>query len=255
MKLFYRKHGAGQPILILHGLFGQCDNWQTIGKKIADAGFEVYLIDQRNHGLSPHSNEWNYEVMAEDIKELIENNKLEHVILIGHSMGGKAAMQFAENYPHFLHKLIVVDIAPRYYSVHHQTILKALTSVDFTIVKNRKEADEIMAEYIPESDTRQFLLKNIYWREDGLLAWRFNLPVIADNIEEVGKENLTNTICTVDALFMRGELSDYITESDEHEIALKFPNSQIITIKQSRHWIQAEQPQQFYDKAIKFINN
>ena len=145
MKLFHRKFGEGQPLIILHGLFGQSDNWNTLAKQFSEQGFEVYTVDQRNHGLSPHSEDWNYKVMSEDILELINDNQLKNVILLGHSMGGKTAMQFAINHPDYLNKLIVADIAPKHYPIHHQGVLDALHAVDFNVVKTRKEVEEVLS--------------------------------------------------------------------------------------------------------------
>lgn len=187
MKLFYRKSGQGQPLIILHGLFGQNDNWGTLGRQFAEQGFEVYLVDLRNHGLSPHSDVWNYQVMSDDILELINDNNLKQVILMGHSMGGKVAMQFAIQHPELLDKLIVVDIAPKYYPPHNLDVLNALNAVDFSIVKSRKEVESILSETLTDFGTKQFLLKNIYWKENTELDWRFNLKVITKLIENVGE--------------------------------------------------------------------
>lgn len=168
MKLFYRKFGQGQPLIILHGLFGQSDNWNSLAKQFSEQGFEVYIVDQRNHGLSPHSDEWNYKVMSEDIFELIDDLKLQNVILLGHSMGGKTVMQFALDHENMLDKLIVA-IAPKYYPLHHQIVLQALEAVDFKTIKTRREAEDILNTYITDFGTKQFLLKNIYWKENGEL--------------------------------------------------------------------------------------
>jgi esterase len=253
MKLFYRKSGQGQPLIILHGLFGQSDNWNTIAKQFADNGFEVYVVDQRNHGLSPHSDVWNYKAMSEDVLELITDNNLHNVILLGHSMGGKTAMQFAIDHAEYLDKLIVVDIAPKYYTPHHQTILKGLKAVDFTIVKTRREAENILSEYITDLGTKQFLLKNIYWKDNGELAWRFNLDVIAAQIENIGVATPNDKICEVPTLFIRGERSHYILDEDINLIEEIFPRSILETIKGAGHWIHAEQPAAFFECVMEFV--
>ncbi|OFY83726.1 MAG: alpha/beta hydrolase [Bacteroidetes bacterium RIFCSPLOWO2_12_FULL_35_15] len=253
MKLFYRKSGQGQPLIILHGLFGQCDNWNTLAKQFAENGFEVYCVDQRNHGLSPHSDVWNYQVMSEDILELINDNQLQNVILLGHSMGGKVAMQFAVDHEQLLDKLIVVDIAPKYYSMHHQQVLEALQSVDFDKVKSRKEAEEILSKFISDFGTKQFLLKNLYWKTETELAWRFNLKVIVEQIENVGEALITNTSCTVPALFIRGEKSNYILDEDIHSIQDIFPHFELTTIADAGHWVHAEKPKEFFDFVIRFL--
>lgn len=253
MKLFYRKFGQGQPMIILHGLFGQADNWNTLAKQFAEKDFEVYCVDQRNHGLSPHSDVWNYYAMTEDILELINDNQLQNVILLGHSMGGKVAMQFAINHPQFLDKLIVVDIAPKYYPMHHQHVLEALQAVDFSKVKSRKEVEGILSNFISDFGTKQFLLKNLYWKTETELAWRFNLKVIVEQIENVGEALITNTICTVPALFIRGEKSNYILDEDLNSIQDVFPHFELATIADAGHWVHAEKPTEFFERVMKFL--
>lgn len=254
MKLFYRKHGQGQALIILHGLFGQCDNWNTLGKKFSEL-FEVYLVDQRNHGLSPHSDVWTYESMSADLLELITDNNLTDVLLIGHSMGGKAIMDFASRYPEYIDKMIVSDIAPKAYPVHQQDVIMALNSVDFEVVKSRKQVEDILAQRISDFGTRQFLLKNLYWIQENRLAWRFNLEVISKNIEEIGKESLAGKVCETNTLFMRGAKSNYITDSDLEEIIQKFPHAKVSTIPNAGHWIHAEQPQLFYEAAMEYFRS
>src|ERR1035437_8894201 len=174
MQLAFRKYGSGQPLLILHGLFGQSDNWNTLAKRFGENGFETFTIDQRNHGLSPHSDIMNYEVMADDIKEFIETHNLKNPILLGHSLGGKVAMSFALKYPGVLDKLIVVDMSPKEYEPHHDSVIQALNAVDFSKINTRKEAEAILNEFIPDFGTKQFLLKNIYWEDaaNNKMNWR-----------------------------------------------------------------------------------
>lgn len=255
MKLFYRKFGEGQPLIILHGLFGQSDNWNSLARQFSELDNAIYTVDLRNHGLSPHSEEWTYQSMSDDILELITDLKLKDVILIGHSMGGKLAMQFAMLHPELLKKLIVVDIAPKYYPPHHGEILKALNSVDFNVVKNRKDAEAILSESISDMGTKQFLLKNIYWKEDGLLAWRFNLDVITRKIETVGQETPNYSVCNTPTLFIRGERSKYILDTDLQQINTLFPFSEIKTIAQAGHWVHAEKPVDFFEVVVDFVNS
>jgi len=253
MKLFYRRSGQGQPLIILHGLFGQSDNWNTLAKQFSDNGFQVYAVDARNHGLSPHSDEWNYKVMSDDILELIKDNNLEDVIFMGHSMGGKVAMQFAIDHPQHLDKLIVVDIAPKYYPLHHQSVLAALQAVDFSVVKARREVEDVLSQYISDLGTKQFLLKNIYWKENGELAWRFNLNVMVQKIENIGEATVSDKICDVTTLFIRGEKSNYILEEDIDLIQEIFPRSILETITDAGHWVHAEKPKAFFECVMKFI--
>ena len=254
MKLFYRKFGQGPKLIILHGLFGQSDNWNTHAKQFADHGFEVYTVDLRNHGLSEHSSLWDYQTMSEDIMELIKLCNLQNIILLGHSMGGKVAMQFALDHHKLLDKLIVVDIAPKYYPRSNNNILQALNAVDFKIIKNRKEAESTLSMYISEPEIKQFLLKNIYWNENAELAWRFNLKVITEKIENIGQEISKIKKCNKPAVFIRGELSNYILNEDFNLIQEIFPLSIIETVPNAGHWVHAEQPKYFFDCIIKHIS-
>ncbi len=254
MKLAFRKYGSGQPLIILHGLFGQGDNWTTHAKLFAEQNYEVYAVDVRNHGLSPHSDEFTYEAMSEDLLELIEDNNLQNVILMGHSMGGKVVMEFALHHSEFPDKLIVVDIAPKGYAPHHHHVLEGLNAVDFSIVKTRKEAEAILLKSIDDMGTRQFLLKNLYWKTDTELAWRFNREAITNHIENVGKEIVSRYNTTTPTLFIRGENSNYIKDNDITLIDELFPQSRLETIAGAGHWIHAEKPKEFFDCVMKFIH-
>ncbi|MCW3086330.1 MAG: Alpha/beta hydrolase [Bacteroidetes bacterium] len=253
MKLHFRKYGQGQPLIILHGLFGQSDNWNSLAKQFGENGFEVYAVDQRNHGLSPHSDEWDYQVMSDDLHELITDNNLTNVILLGHSMGGKTAMQYTLQHPDMVDKLIVADIAPKYYPPQHGDVVKALKAIDFNIVKTRKEAEAILSEYVPDFGTKQFLLKNIYWKEDGLLDWRFNLKTILEKMENVGLAITADESVDVPALFIRGENGGYVLEEDLNMIHDLFPRSMLETIAGAGHWVHAEKPKEFFEAVMNFI--
>lgn len=252
MQLNFKKIGEGNPLIILHGLFGSLDNWMTIAKELGK-DFEVYILDARNHGQSPHDDVFNYQVMVEDLKEFIEEYQIIDPIVLGHSMGGKTAMQFAVDYPHLISKLIVVDIAPKAYPIHHDLIINSLKSLNFEVIKTRKEADEKLAQSILDISTRQFLLKNLYWVEPTKLSFRFNLEVISKNIEEVGTEIKLTSPFYQQTLFIRGEQSKYILDSDFNLISSIFPNAQLKTIKNSGHWVHAEQPLVFLNIVKAFL--
>lgn len=240
-------------MIILHGLFGQSDNWNALAKHFGESGFEVFVVDQRNHGLSEHSEKWGYKVMSKDVEELISDNKLKNIILIGHSMGGKVAMQYAIDHPENLEKLIVVDISPKEYPLHHEKVMQGLNSVDFKIVKTRKEVEEVLSKSIADLGIKQFLLKNIYWKENGELAWRFNLKVIADEIKVIGEEIESGSPSEVETLFIKGEKSNYILESDKELILKLFPNSTFETFADTGHWVHAEKPKEFFESVITFV--
>ena len=251
MKLFSRIIGEGSPLLIVHGLFGMSDNWQSLGKKFANF-YEVHLIDQRNHGRSPHSKVFNYKVLADDLVKYIKDHKLKNVLLMGHSLGGKTAMEFAVRYPDLVNKLIVVDISPKAYPVHHDTIIEGLQSLDFNVLNSRGEADRKLAEYIVDAGVRQFLLKSLYWVEKGRLAFRFNLESIAEQINEVGKSLADKFEYDGPCLFIDGASSAYILDEDEDLILEHFPEADIVTISDAGHWVHAEQPKRFFDEVLRF---
>jgi pimeloyl-ACP methyl ester carboxylesterase len=255
MNLFFRKSGSGQPLIILHGLFGISDNWTTLAKKLSDH-FTVYAVDLRNHGQSPHSDQWKYWIMAEDVLELIENEKLKNVILLGHSMGGKVAMYLALDSPQLISKLIVSDIAPRKYPVGNQDVVDALLKVHPEKLASRKEAEDILAKDLKDNSTIQFLLKNLYWNEspDGTkkLDWRFNLPVISKNLAAVSEATDEPAGSDIETLFINGEKSNYVTKEDEAEIKRVFPRAIIKTIAGAGHWVHADKPDEFFDAVMQF---
>ncbi|WP_310992863.1 alpha/beta fold hydrolase [Aequorivita marina] len=245
--------GKGKPFVILHGFLGMSDNWKTLGTRWSEAGYEVHLLDQRNHGRSFHSDEFSYELMAEDLKEYCEEHDLKKIILLGHSMGGKVAMQFAVTYPEMVSKLIVADIAPKAYPPHHQDILKALSQLDFTKIKSRGEAEEVLSEYIKDKGVQLFLLKNLYRKSKNELGLRINLPVLSEKIEEVGQALDADTVFKGDTLFLSGEKSGYIEPMDEILIKNHFPKAKINTIANAGHWLHAENPDEFYDNVKNFL--
>lgn len=214
--------GEGYPFVILHGFLGMGDNWKTHGKNFAELGYEVHLVDQRNHGHSFHDTAFSYEVLAEDLKNYCKAKNLEDIILLGHSMGGKTAMLFSTEYPNLVSKLMVADISPRFYPVHHDTILNGLSALDFDVIKSRGEADKALSEYVSDFGTRQFLLKNLYWVEKGKLGLRINLEVLKDEVAEVGEALPSYARFDKETLFLRGDRSEYIGPEDERIIKIIF---------------------------------
>lgn len=251
MKLNFKKIGSGKPLVILHGLFGSADNWFSISKELKDK-YTLYLVDQRNHGDSPHSDEWNYKVMVADLKELLEDENLDKIYLMGHSMGGKTAMNFALTYPENVEKLIIADIAPRYYGIHHQTILEGLNSIDLDRIESRKDADDQLAKYVPNLGERQFLLKSL-GRENGGFAWKINLPVITKNIGIVGEGLSEGKTFAGPTLFLAGSKSKYIQQSDMADISNFFTDSDVEFIANAGHWLHAEQPAAVVEEIEKFL--
>lgn len=247
--------GTGKPFVILHGFLGMSDNWKTLGLRWSEVGYEVHLLDQRNHGRSFHSDEFSYEIMAEDLKHYCEEHKLKSIILLGHSMGGKVAMQFAVSYPDIVSKLIIADIGPKAYPQHHQDILKALSLLNFSMMKSRGDAENMLSEYIKDEGTRLFLLKNLYRNSNKKFDLRINLPVLIDKIEEVGKALPENAIFNGETLFLGGEKSGYIDPMDTQLIKKHFPQAEIQKVSNAGHWLHADNPDEFFNKSLVFLEN
>jgi esterase len=255
MKLLHANiEGTGTPLLILHGFLGMGDNWKTLGTRFAENGYEVHMIDQRNHGRSFHDDAFSYEVMAEDVKQYCDHHGFKNVLLLGHSMGGKTAMLFASKYPEYVSKLIVADIAPKQYPQHHQDILKGLGSLDFKTMNSRGDADDQLKNYISNLGIRQFLLKNLYRKSKDTFGLRINLPVLIENIEEVGKGLPDDAKYDEETLFIRGGRSGYIEEMDEILIKKHFPKATIATVPDAGHWLHAEKPDAFFEELMPFLS-
>lgn len=251
MKLHARVLGEGRPLLILHGLFGMSDNWQSLAKRWAEE-FAVHLIDLRNHGRSPHHPDISYQAMADDLQAYCGDNNLEKILLLGHSMGGKAAMLLAALQPELIEKMIVVDIGPKEYPLHHQMVIEALEALPLSELQSRSEAEQKFASEL-EPGVRLFLLKNLYWKEKDQLAWRFNLRNLVNQIEEVGAALPAQAYVEVPTLFVRGGASDYITDADWAQIQNQFPNARLETLAGAGHWLHAEKPTQFYPLVREFL--
>jgi len=245
--------GEGKPLIILHGYLGMSDNWKTLGTQFATEGFQVHMLDLRNHGRSFHSEEFTYEAMVQDVFDYCSQNNLETIDLLGHSMGGKVAMLFATTYPEKVNKLIIADIGPKYYAPHHQDIMAALNAVDFSQKPSRNEVDDIMSKHIPDFGTRQFLLKSLYWVEPGQLGFRFNLDVFNRKIENIGTPLPENAVFEKPTLFLRGGNSNYIKDIDMDLIKKHFPFAELKTIPNAGHWLHAENPAAFYTETIAFL--
>lgn len=254
MKLFFRQVGdSGPAIVILHGIFGSSDNWLTNSKTIAAKGYRVFAIDQRNHGHSPRADDQSYVSMAGDLREFLTDQGLEKPILLGHSMGGKTVMQYAMLYPDTFEKLVIVDIAPKFYPVHHRDIIRGLKAIDLLSIASRNDADAILSDYEPLVPVRQFLLKNLYRNEQGQFDWRLNLPVIERELHGVGDELTNPRLINDPTLFIRGSESPYILDEDIPAIKRIFPNVTIETIQGAGHWVQAEKPVEFVEALMKFL--
>ena len=252
MILNHRSLGQGPPVVVLHGLFGSLDNWISVGKQLA-ANYSVYLVDLRNHGNSFHGDEFTYTAMAGDISQLVNELKIDPISIIGHSMGGKVGMFYTVLNENFVKKLIVVDIAPRHYPVHHQRILDGLSAIDVNTITSRSQADDVLRSYVPDEGTRQFLLKNLKRNSSGSFEWKINLPVIRDQIENVGESLPESPAVQVSTLFIKGGGSDYISGEDHQDIHHRFANVKIQTIPGAGHWVHAEAPRAFLKSVNEFL--
>lgn len=253
MKLNFRTLGEGEPLIIMHGVFGSSDNWQTLGKVFAEK-FKVYLVDLRNHGNSPHSDEFDYNVMVKDVVELMDAEGLKKSHILGHSMGGKVAMHLATQHAEKVDKLVVVDIAPKYYHPHHQQIFEGFHSVDLQNLENRKDADDQMAKVISNMGVRQFILKNLDRKKDGSFDWKLNVDAIEKAIEKVGEGMEGDVSFEGTSLFIAGGKSDYITDADHDLIREHFPKAIVATVKDAGHWVHAEKPKELGEMVMEFLN-
>ncbi|MDO4763404.1 MAG: alpha/beta fold hydrolase [Flavobacteriaceae bacterium] len=240
-------------LLVFHGLFGMLDNWGSFGRIFGEL-MPCHLVDLRNHGKSFHSEEMSLQAMADDILFYLNHYQLDKVHLLGHSLGGKAIMQFAISYPERVEKLIVVDIAPKAYIPHHQEVISALESVDFSLVSSRKEVETKLSENIKSMPVVQFLMKNLYWEAEGKLNWRFNLKTLAEKYDDFVANPIKSGVFERETLFVAGEKSNYILPQDELLIRQQFPNYELVKISNAGHWVQVENPMEFNTCVKEFLN-
>lgn len=251
MELFHRVYGDGPPLLVLHGLLGAGGNWHTLSSKRFGESFTTYVLDLRNHGASPHSDEFDYPTMAADVVEFADSHGLDRFHVLGHSMGGKVAMFLALSFPDRVDRLVVADMSPLASRNDHDDILEALQSVDLERVASRDDANAMLAERLPDEPMRQFLLKNLSRGDDGRYTWKMNLPAIVRNYPRLG-EAVPDGVFQGPTLFVRGTRSGYVEAQDEAAIRRIFPNATIEDID-AGHWVHAERPQEFADTVLRFL--
>ena len=252
--LFFREFGSGKPLIILHGLLGCSDNWIFHGKKLSDF-FHVYILDLMNHGNSPHSSDINYDLLSDDIYEFINSNKLSSVNMMGHSMGGKVAMSFALKYNHLVENLIILDIAPKDYSAQSRfdELIKSVISLPLNIIKSRIDADTYLSNSIPEPGVRHFILKNLKRVNSKNFMWKPNINLIGKKMPEIYSWTDNSFTCNANTLFIKGEKSDYILDSDFVKIKKNFPKASIKKIKNSGHWLHVDSPDEFFLLITNFL--
>ena len=251
MKLHYQQSGEGKPLIIIHGLFGSSDNWKAISNRLSSV-HNVISVDLRNHGRSPHASDQSYSAMANDIAELAEELKLSEMDVLGHSIGGKTAIALAAEYPALINKLMVIDIAPRAYEDRHSEIFKALLAINLSQYSKRSEVDAVLAKDIADMAVRQFLLMNLNISEQGL-SWRNNLKAQYANYQQLLESVALGKQIAIPSCFIRGGLSDYITDEDCASIKQQFTDCQIETVSGVGHWVHAEAPDLFINLAQSFF--
>ena len=236
-------------------MFGLGDNWRTIAR-LMEAEYQCILVDLRNHGRSPHDAVMNYSVMADDVLELIRDLDLDDAVLLGHSMGGKVAMQFALTYPEMTEKLIVVDITPKQYPSHHDSVIDAIEAIHPDVLKTRDEAETILRGYpCNDESTVQFIMKNLSRKPEGGFEWKPNMPGIISAYGELMKEVTGMHPYLGPVVFIKGEHSDYVTEQDMPLIHQLFPSASLIAIPGAAHWVHADNPNLFTQTVLSFLKD
>jgi pimeloyl-ACP methyl ester carboxylesterase len=254
MRLHFQVQGAGFPLILLHGFLGSLNNWRSESKRLGDH-YKVYSLDLRNHGSSPHNELMNYDVMSDDVYEFADQHNLTSSFLLGHSMGGKVAMQFATRLPDRIEKLVVVDMAPRAYEPSHRPLLNAMLALDLNRFKSFGEIDKALGAVVAEPAVRQLLLKNVARQSDGKLRWKINVQAIARNYDQLSQAITPRQKFTKPALFIRGGRSNYIQKSDMPLIREIFPRAEIETITGAGHWVHFDAPDEFSNKIIQFLGH
>jgi esterase len=256
VKLNYKEYGSGNHVLlILHGFLGSLDNWHTLATLWSTMGLHVYSLDMRNHGKSPHTAEHTIALMADDIIAFLNNQNLNNVMVLGHSMGGKVAMYLALHHPEYVSKLIVADIAPKKYkSGAHDDVFSAIRHVDLNGITTRKEAEVAMIPFLGDFSTRQFILKSLE-REGDTFKWRFNIETLINQYENVIGDIDAGSPFMKDVLFLKGSQSLYIKSEDETAIKRLFPMAMLTEIDKAGHWLHADNPNAFTESILKFVNH
>jgi pimeloyl-ACP methyl ester carboxylesterase len=252
MRLHFKTSGQGRAVILLHGLFGSADNWHHIALRLAEH-FHVYAVDQRNHGQSPHSHEMNYPLMAADVEKFFLSLGIQNAFVIGHSMGGKTAMQFALQFPNRVEKLVVADMAPRAYAPAHEKIIAALLALDLSKFQTREQIETALEPEIPKLVLRRFLLKNLSRDSTGGFIWKINLRGLSGNYFHLRQPVSALVPFAKPTLFISGGKSNYINAEDEQLMRGLFPQSEIKTIAEAGHWVHADKPEEFLRLVLNFL--
>ena len=248
--------GSGNHVLIvLHGFLGMLDNWKSFAKRMNQNKYQIHLVDQRNHGKSFHSNLFNYEILAVDLKNYIDHYNIKKFSLIGHSMGGKTAMMFSSMYPQLIKKLIIVDILPVFYSNDYDKIIDSLKSLDLKKLVSRVNIDKALESEFKEPAFRAFLLKNLYRVNKDELAFKIDLDIISNNLNEVEKSLPPDLYFSGKTLFIKGQKSDYINKINSSFLKKVFPDHKIVEVQKAGHWVHAENLEGFVNETEFFLES
>jgi esterase len=255
LSLNFKEYGTGdRNLIVLHGFLGSLDNWHSLATEWAKNGLHVYTIDQRNHGRSPHTEDHSLKLMSDDLKDFMDQHSISSAIILGHSMGGKVAMQFALDHAGLCEKLIVADMAPREYKPGHDDVFDAIFNVSLDKIETRKEAEEAMMPFLGDFGTRQFVLKSLERTPEGHYAWKFNLKTLFKEYPYIIQAITGTHSYSKPTLFLKGGLSLYIQEKDVPEIKRLFPSATIQTIDDAGHWLHADKPREFLEAVLNFVN-
>jgi len=253
MNLNFKEYGSGQPVIILHGLLGMLDNWHSFAKKLSQ-DYWVILVDQRNHGKSPHSEEFNYDILADDLYDFMETNHIPKSHMIGHSMGGKTVLNFLNKYPEKVERTIIVDISPKAYSGGHEKIFEALLDLPLSEIATRKQAYDWLMKRVPEESTSNFLLKNLRREKGGEFNWKANIEVLRDSYENIKEEIFFSENIEHPSLFVQAGQSDYISDDDDTFIGRDFSNYKIVKIENAGHWVHVDEPEVLLNEVKRFLD-
>ena len=254
MRLHYEVQGDGRPLIILHGFLGSSENWRALRKRFASK-YKVFSVDQRNHGSSPHSSTMNYRIMTEDLREFLSEHGLSQIFLLGHSMGGKVAMQFASESPEPLEKLVIVDIAPKAYPPAHRLLLQAMQNLELHGLKTYGEAEAALSATISEASLRKFVVKNLTRDRNGAFQWRIGLDSLAANYDQLIKAPAMLNNFDKPTCFIRGGLSRFIDDQDLAAIRKYFPLAKFHTVSNAGHWVHIDAPDEFYRIVDEYLGS
>lgn len=252
-KLNFKTFGSGDPVVIMHGLFGMLDNWQTIAKKLAE-DYMVYIVDLRDHGKSEHTDAFNYQLLAQDVAEFLESEWIHSAYIIGHSMGGKTALQLTADHPDLVEKLVVVDIGMKQYPGGHETIIKALNAVPIDKVQSRQEVEDVLSQYVDEPGVRLFLMKNLSREKTGGYRWKMNLPLLTQHYQDILAAIEIEDIVDTPTMFVRGGKSRYISDEDIQTMSPLFDDVRWETVTDAGHWVHAEQANELLALLRSFLD-